>query len=87
MIGFRLGDLWTDTFTYPGASVLASRVSLKARLLFVSWIQVDGKLVCKGRAQADRADDRDPEVHGCLTRLPPGAKPLRPEPARRRRCR
>ena len=25
MIGFRLGDLWTDTFTYPRASVPASR--------------------------------------------------------------
>jgi len=45
MIGFRLGDLWTDTFTYSkGKRVGEQGVSLKARLLFVSWIKVEGKL-------------------------------------------
>ena len=55
MIGFRLGDLWTDTFTYSkGKRAGEQGVSLKARLLFVSWIKVDGKLVPKAGAQADR---------------------------------
>ncbi len=43
-IGFRLGDLWTDTFTYSkGKRAGEQGVSLKARLLFVSWIKVDGR--------------------------------------------
>ena len=63
MIGFRLGDLWTDTFTYQRASVPASSgVSLKARLLFVSWIKVDGKLVYKAEPSRPETDERDPEV-------------------------
>ncbi|OTH99104.1 hypothetical protein CAZ17_34125, partial [Pseudomonas aeruginosa] len=46
MIGFRLGDLWADTFTYSkGKRAGEQGVSFKARLLFVSWIKVDGKLV------------------------------------------
>src|SRR3546814_16529670 len=46
MIGFRLGDLWSDTFTYSkGKRAGEQGVSLKARLLFARWIKVDGKLV------------------------------------------
>lgn len=48
LIGFRLGDLWTDTFTYSrGKRVGEVGVSLKARLLFIGWIKVDGVLVYK----------------------------------------
>lgn len=48
MVGFRLGDLWTDTFTYSkGKRAGEQGVSLKARLLFVSWIKVDGVLKYK----------------------------------------
>lgn len=48
MIGFRLGDLWTDTFTYSkGKRAGEQGVSLKARLLFVNWIKVDGVLKYK----------------------------------------
>lgn len=48
LIGFRLGDLWTDIFTYTkGKHAGKPGVSLKARLLFVSWIKVDGELVYK----------------------------------------
>lgn len=60
MIGFRLGDLWTDTFTYSkGKRAGEQGVSLKARLLFVSWIKVDGKLVYKAEPKPTHADDRD----------------------------
>jgi len=63
MIGFRLGDLWTDTFTYSkGKRVGEQGVSLKARLLFVSWIKVEGKLVYKAEPQPTESDERDPEV-------------------------
>lgn len=48
LIGFRLGDLWTDTFTYTkGKRAGEQGVSLKARLLFVNWIKVDGQIVYK----------------------------------------
>lgn len=63
MIGFRLGDLWTDTFTYPkGKRAGEQGVSLKARLLFVSWIKVDGKLVYKAEPKPTETDERTPEV-------------------------
>jgi hypothetical protein len=57
LIGFRLGDLWTDTFTYTkGKRAGEQGVSLKARLLFVSWIKVDGELVYKAEPKtSDKA--------------------------------
>lgn len=56
LIGFRLGDLWTDTFTYSrGKRVGEVGVSLKARLLFIGWIKVDGVLVYK-------AEPRQPDT-------------------------
>jgi hypothetical protein len=63
MIGFRLGDLWTDIFTYSkGKNAGNPGVSLKARLLFVSWIKVDGKLVYKAESKPTETDERAPEV-------------------------
>ena len=53
LIGFRLGDLWTDIFTYSkGKNEGKPGVSLKARLLFVSWIKVDGEMVYKAESKA-----------------------------------
>lgn len=52
LIGFRLGDLWTDIFTYTkGKNIGKPGVSLKARLLLVSWIKVDGELVYKAESK------------------------------------
>jgi hypothetical protein len=66
MIGFRLGDLWADTFTYSkGKRAGEQGVSFKARLLFISWIKVDGKLVYKAEPKptdTDVSDERDQEV-------------------------
>jgi len=60
LIGFRLGDLWTDIFTYSkGKRAGEQGVSLKARLLFVSWIKVDGQLVYKAEP---KASDETPVV-------------------------
>ncbi|MGO2241111.1 MAG: STY4534 family ICE replication protein [Halomonas sp.] len=53
LIGFKLGDLWTDTFVYrSGKRQGETGVSLKARLLFISWIKIDGNMV----HQAPRRD-------------------------------
>ena len=63
MIGFRLGDLWTDIFTYSkGENAGNPGVSLKARLLFVSWIKVDGELVYKADSKPTETDERNQEV-------------------------
>ncbi|MFG6935541.1 STY4534 family ICE replication protein [Burkholderia pseudomallei] len=61
LIGFRLGDLWPDLFTYTkGKNEGKPGVSLKARLLFVNWIKVDGKLVYKAEAKpADNVSRED----------------------------
>lgn len=60
LIGFRLGDLWADTFTYSkGKRAGEQGVSLKARLLFVSWIKVDGELVHKAEPKAAEETTRD----------------------------
>lgn len=64
LIGFRLGDLWPDLFTYSkGKNEGKPGVSLKGRLLFVSWIKVDGNLVYKAEAKAaDNAPREDTPV-------------------------
>lgn len=44
LVGFKLGDLYAETFTYEkGAKAGQTGVSLKARLLFIAWAKVDGK--------------------------------------------
>ena len=54
LMGFRLGDLWTDLFRYNrGDKAGKTGVSLKARLLFISWIKVDGQLVYQARPNAE----------------------------------
>ena len=56
LIGFRLGDLWTDTFTYTkGERAGQQGVSLKARLLFVQWIKVDGEMVYKAEPKSTKS--------------------------------
>lgn len=63
LIGFRLGDLWTDIFTYQNGKRAGQQgVSLKARLLFISWIKVDGVLAYKAEPKPTEADERSAEV-------------------------
>ena len=70
MIGFRLGDLWADTFTYSkGKRAGEQGVSFKARLLFVSWIKVDGKLVYKAEPKPTDADERDAKLERAFKKL------------------
>jgi hypothetical protein len=59
LIGFCLGDEWTDTFVYPANHEKAGKtgVTEKARLLFVGWIKIDGELVYRAKDRA--ANDPD----------------------------
>ena len=44
LVGFRIGDLYAETFTYErGERQGQTGVSLKARLLKIAWAKVDGE--------------------------------------------
>ena len=44
LVGFKLGDLYVDTFTYKsGDKAGETGVSLKSRLLRIDWVKVNGK--------------------------------------------
>lgn len=46
LVGFKLGDLYPDMYTRTkGDRAGETAVSLKARLLFVNWVKVDGEKV------------------------------------------
>lgn len=62
LIGFRLGDLWTDVFTYEkGERASEQGVSVKARLLYISWIKVDGNMVYKAEPKSAESEDEASE--------------------------
>lgn len=74
LIGFKLGDLYTETFTYEsGAKQGETGVSLKARLLFIHWIKVDGVSVYSAPPKADVADDVQSETQPLADPSPTGS--------------
>ncbi|WAJ37244.1 STY4534 family ICE replication protein [Pseudomonas sp. GOM7] len=74
LIGFRLGDLTPDIFTYKGGEKKDQPgVSLKARLLFVSWIKVDGEMVYKAEPKGDAEQSQQAQQAA--------AEPQQPEPS------
>ncbi|MDR2128029.1 MAG: DUF3577 domain-containing protein [Burkholderiaceae bacterium] len=79
MIGFRLGDLWTDIFTYAkGQRAGESGVSLKARLLFINWIKIDG--VLKYKAELKSAESRQEVDASADAPVPQEAPPAQADP-------
>lgn len=58
LFAFKLGDLRPETFVRTkGDHVGETAITLKARLLFIGWIKIDGKLVYKAEPKAAPADD------------------------------
>ena len=46
LVGFKLGDLYPETFVYQkGKKAGQTGVSLKARLLRIEWVKVNGKMI------------------------------------------
>jgi len=46
LVAFKLGDLYSEPFTYEkGPKTGTTGVSLKARLLRIDWVKVDGRTV------------------------------------------
>ena len=57
LVGFRLGDLYAETFTYEkGERQGETGVALKARLLKVSWAKVNGEPVALPKADEAGGD-------------------------------
>ena len=88
LIGFRLGDLWVDQFTYSkGERAGQPGVSLKARLLFISWIKVDQQLVYKAESRTpddtviDEPPESEPAIAEATTSPPPASETTTTEAA------
>lgn len=62
LIGFRLGDLWTDVFVYQrGDKKGETGVSLKARLLYIGFIKIDGETAYKADTNGQGQDSQGKE--------------------------
>ncbi|MFJ2331257.1 STY4534 family ICE replication protein [Pseudomonas helleri] len=60
LVNFRIGDIWTDAFTYEkGDKQGQPGASLTGRLLFIGWIKVDGDTVheAKPKDSAEPIED------------------------------
>jgi hypothetical protein len=56
LVSFRISDLWTDPFLYEkGDKAGQPGASLKARLLYLGWIKIDGQLVYKAEPRPQEA--------------------------------
>jgi len=69
LVGFKIGDLYVETFTYKsGDRAGQTGVSLKARLLRIDWVKVDGRMVYKARS----GDSGQPAEASADTEAEPG---------------
>lgn len=58
LVGFTIGDIYTETFTYAaGPKKGETGVTLKGRLLRISWIKVDGETVYQAAAETPEAEE------------------------------
>ena len=57
LVGFKLGDLYVDTFVYErGEKAGQTGISLKARLLKITWAKVDGQQFALPSTQHDEQE-------------------------------
>ncbi len=74
LTGFRLGDLYAETFTYEkGDRAGETGVSLKARLLRIDWMKVNGETVYQRPKREASPDGETPTQSE-------EAPPIEPEP-------
>ena len=80
LVSFRIGDLWVDPFLYgKGDKAGQPGASLKARLLYLGWIKIDGQLVYK-------AEPRPQEAPALPSAPEPSQSPARFTPAAALAC-
>jgi len=59
LIGFKIGDLYPETFTYKsGKKIGEVGISLKARLLYIGWVKVDGDTVYTAPSREGTVQDK-----------------------------
>jgi len=70
LVGFRLGDLYPDVFTYQtGEKAGQTGVSLKARLLKIQWIKVDGEWAYTAEASDNTTPEQETVSTGAATQV------------------
>lgn len=61
LIGFRIGDGYPEAFTFQSGPRQGEQgLSIKGRLLFVTWIKIDGTLQYKAAPRDDHYHDQSP---------------------------
>lgn len=94
LIGFNIGDIYTETFTYgSGKKKGETGVSLKGRLVYISFITIDGIEVYRANKKDDNAEEvandqvdhtapstADAEVNSKPTQAQPEEEPQAPIP-------
>lgn len=62
LVAFKLGDLYPETFTFEkGEKAGTTGISLKARLLRIDWVKVDGKTVYQAPRPDPQSGDQSVE--------------------------
>lgn len=87
LVAFRISDLWVDPFLYEkGEKAGQPGASLKARLLHIGWIKIDGLLVYKAEPRpGDAAEPARPEPAEAVAQQPEQSTPApKPKPKRAR---
>jgi len=69
LVGFKIGDLYADTFTFKrGERAGQTGISLKARLLRITWAKVDGEAITIHSAEQDSIDnERSPGMNDTVS--------------------
>ena len=64
LIGFKIGDLYPEIFTYKsGKKEGQVGISLKARLLYIGWVKIDGDTVYTAPPTDELAKDAPEAGH------------------------
>ena len=77
LVGFRLGDLYAETFKYTNGEKAGDiGVSLKSRLLQIMWAKVDGVAVYSARSEKSETENlaTDSDKHATTATEPPEAR-------------
>jgi len=81
LVGFKLGDLYADTFKYTsGEKANEIGVSLKSRLLQITWAKVDGVAVYSARSEKSQTENSANDSDKHETPRPSRPKPAQAEP-------
>jgi len=64
LIGFKIGDLYPETFTFKSGNKAGEvGISLKARLLYIGWVKVDGDTVYTAPSKEGAVQDKPKTEH------------------------